>query len=173
MKKIRKIVLIILLIVVALGFALNFLSGGILQDVLFDRPVTPKTKKAEFPFEIVYEYNNEQFTVNETIVCEYEGISFKLEGGNSRDWNCYITNNDDYGRYYLDKEKYPSLYVQIPLEADYYMGDPDANPEFSLPYIFFIDESTGTTYYEQDLSSVIGAKIISFKLSEPLVNNIK
>ena len=150
-----------------------FVSGGILGEALFDRPGKPKIKHGEFPFELVYEYNGQQFTVNETIICDYEGISFFLEGGNSREWNCYITNNDDYGRYYLDETKHPTLYIQMPLYAEYYMGALDVGVEYATPYIFFTDNSTGTTYYEQDLMDVVGAKIISWELSSPLEGNIK
>lgn len=53
------------------------------------------------------------------------------------------------------------------------MGDPECNEDVADPYIYFIDEDTGTTYYEQDLSDVVGAKIISWKPSSPLENNIK
>ena len=173
----KKILVGILLVVVLLfGLATAFLwyiTGGLLDDFLFDRPGKPKIKHGEFPFELVYEYNGQQFTVNETIVCDYEGISFSLEGGNSRDWNCYITNNDEFGRYYLDEANYPTLYVQVPLNAEYYMGAPNANIEFATPYLFLIDDSTGTTYYEEDLMDVVGAKIISWELSSPLEGNIK
>ena len=147
------------------------LFGPVLKEALFDRPAKPKVTYGEFPFELVYEYDNQKYTVNETIVCEYEGISFSLDGGNSREWNCYITNNDESGRYHLDSDKYRALYVQVPLEADYYMGDPAFNAEFAMPYIYFIDDNTGTVYYEQDLMDVVGAKIISWNVSSPLENN--
>lgn len=170
----KKKILVSILLVAALAVAfLWYVSGGIFGELLFDRPGKPKMKHGEFPFELVYEYNGQQFTVNETIVCDYEGISFSLDGGNSRDWNCYVTNNDQYGRYYLDEANHPTLYVQVPLDAEYYMGDPTADVEFAAPYIFFIDNSTGTTYYEQDLMDVVGAKIISWKLSSPLAGNIQ
>lgn len=162
-----------LLIALALFALLQYISGGILGQALFDRPSKPKIKHAEFPFELVYEYNGEEFIINESIVCDYEGISFALEGGNYRDWDCHITNNARYGQYYLDEINYPSLYVQVPLNAEYYMGAPGTDEEFATPYIFFIDESTGTTYYEQDLMDVVGARIISWSVSEPLKDNIK
>ena len=176
MKK-KKIIIILLIVVLVLCLLVIVpflvLFGSIIGEAIFDRPGKPKVKHGEFPFELVYEYENQEYTINETIVCDYEGISFSLDGGNSREWNCYVTNNDRYGQYYLDEDKYNTLYIQVPLEADYYMGDPDSNPEFAVPYIFYIDESTGTTYYEQDLMDVVGAKIISFSPSEPLENNIK
>ena len=96
-----------------------------------------------------------------------------MDGGNSRDWNCYITSNEESGRYYLDEEKYPTLYVQVPLYAEYYMGAPDADIEFATPYLFLVDDATGTTYYEQDLMDVVGARIISWEPSSPLEGNIK
>lgn len=173
-KKALKIILTFVIIGVFL-FMVPFLFsyGSILKEALFDRPSRPRVEYGEFPFELVYEYNGQQYTVTETIVCDYEGISFALDGGNSRGWNCYITNNEEYGRYYLERGRYESLYIQVPLEADYYMGDPECNEDVADPYIYFIDEDTGTTYYEQDLSDVVGAKIISWKPSSPLENNIK
>ncbi len=170
----KKKILIAILVLAGLVFAfLQYITGGILGEALFDRPGKPKTKHGEFPFELVYEYNDQQFTVKEAVVCDYEGISFSLEGGNSRDWSCYITNNEQYGRYYLDEANHPSLYIQVPLNAEYYMGAPDASIEFATPYIFFVDDSTGTTHYKQDLSDVVGAKIISWQISSPLEGNIK
>ena len=64
-----------------------FFYGSILKEALFDRPSKPQITYGEFPFELVYEYNNQQYIVTETIVCDYEGISFSIDGGNSRDWN--------------------------------------------------------------------------------------
>ena len=167
LNKTKKIVLtIVTILCILIVVAIWLLFGA-------DRPEKPKVKSAEFPFELVYEYNNEQFTIKESIVCEYEGIEWSLDGGNRREWNCYITNNNEWGQYYLDRQKYPTLHIQIPLNADYYMGDPKADVEFATPYIFFIDDSTGTTYYEQDLTEVVGAKIISWTPSDVLVGNIK
>lgn len=167
------IVVIALVFLLLIAAPILLVGGSILGEMIFDRPSKPDVKHAEFPFELVYEYDGEQYTIKESIVCEYEGITFSIDGGNARDWTCYITNNDLDGRYDLDPEKYPELYIQIPLEADYYMGDPDADPAFAMPYIYYPDDRTGTMYYEQDLMDVVGAKIISWKPSEPLQNNMK
>ena len=162
MKMKKYLLLAILVFVIAALAFLWYASGGILGEILFDRPSTPDIKHGEFPFELVYEYNNEQFTIQETIICDYQGISYAVDGGNYRDWDCYITNNNEYGQYYIDKEKYPSLHIQVPLCPDYYMGLPDANYEYITPYIFFADDTTGTTYYEQDSIDSVGVKIISW-----------
>ena len=174
MTKKKKIIVTIVTIITTLtllGAAAILVVFGLLFG--FDIPNKPKVKTGEFPFELVYEYNGEQFTIKESIVCEYEGIEWSIDGGSKREWNCYITNYDSYGQFYLDEEKHHILHIQIPLNADYWMGDPTENEEFATPYIFFIDESTGTTYFEQDLSAVVGAKIVSWTPSEVLVGNIK
>ena len=174
-KKIIQTIIITVLIIVALVILVPFLviGGPVVAEMLFDRPSKPEIKYAEFPFELVYEYDGEQYTIEESIICDYEGIKFTLDGGNYREWDCTISDHTLYGQYYLDEAKHPTLYIQIPLEGDYWMGDPNFNEEFATPYLFFIDERTGTTYYEQDLSKVIGAKIISWKPSKVLEGNIK
>ena len=170
----KKKILAGVLVVLVLGVAfLQFASGGILGEMLFDRPAKPKVKHGEFPFQLVYEFEGQQYTVNETIVCDYKGVSFALDGGNTRDWDCYVTNNDRYGRYYLDEANRPTLYIQVPLEAEYYMGMPDAKVEYTSPYIFFVDDSTGTTHYAEDLMDVAGVKLISWQVSGLLTDNIK
>lgn len=73
-KKGLLIVLAIVLIAIHVVAAPMLLFGGsVLGEMLFDRPSKPEVTYGEFPFELVYEYNGEQFTINETIVCEYEG----------------------------------------------------------------------------------------------------
>lgn len=173
-KKISIIIIVVLLLIVCIVAVPILLVGWpVIGEILFDRPSKPSEKHGEFTFNLVYEYDGEEFIVTESIICDYEGISFSPDRGTARDWNCYITNNNEHGRYYLDKEKYPTLYIQVPLDAEYYMGSPDADIELANPYIFLVDESTGTTYYEQDLMNVVGAKITSWEVESPLEGNIK
>ena len=51
------------------------------------------------------------------------------------------------------------------------MGLPDANYEYTTPYIFFADDATGTTYYEQDSIDNVGVKIISWNCESIPVND--
>ena len=177
-KKIIKRVIIIL-VILFIGFivisVLPFLYfvGVVLYNMFIDIPSKPKVKHGEFPFELVYEYKGEQTTIKDKIVCDYEGYSFSLEGGNSRDWICEFENDEEYGHYYIDKETEPNLYIEVPEAPDYYMGDKEFNKEYSEPVIRYIDESTGTNYEEKDKIEVIDIKIIEWKPSEPLKNNIK
>ena len=70
-KKISKIFIIFLIILFILfgliAVAVFFILGGGFFMELFSRPGTPEIKYGEFPFELVYEYNDEEFIINDTI----------------------------------------------------------------------------------------------------------
>ena len=174
---IKRIIIIVIILIV--GFiiicALPFLYfvGVILYSMFIDVPAKPKVKHGEFPFELEYEYKGEQITIKDTIVCDYEGNSWSLDGGSSRDWTCEFSKDDEYGQYYIDKENVPDLYIDIPEAADYYMGDKEFSKEDAHPLIMYIDESTGTFYQEKDKVDVVDIKIIDWKPSKPLEGNIK
>ena len=173
-KKIIKIVLIIVVgIIILIALPFIYLILEILYSMFIDVPSKPKVKHGEFPFELVYEYKGEQITIKDTIICDYDGYSWSLEGGNSRDWICDFQNDDEYGQYYVDKENEPSLYIEVPEAPDYYMGDKEFDKEYSKPVIRYIDESTGTNYEQKDKIEVVDIKIIKWKSSKPLKNNIK
>ena len=173
-KKIIKIIIILIvgfIIICALPFIYFVLV--VLYSMFIDVPSKPKVKHGEFPFELVYEYKGEQITIKDTIICDYDGYSWSLEGGNSRDWICDFQNDDEYGQYYVDKENEPSLYIEVPEAPDYYMGDKEFDKEYSKPVIRYVDEDTGTNYEEKEKIDVVDIKIIEWKSSKPLKNNIK
>ena len=138
--------------------------------MIFDKPTITH---GEFPFELVYEYKGEQITIKDTIVCDYEGRTWSLDGGSRRNWNCEFSKDEEYGQYYIDKENYPDLYIDVPDAADYYMGDKEFDKEYANQLIMYGDEATGTNYEEKDKIDVVGIKIIEWKPSEPMVGNIK
>ena len=169
--KITLILIIVFIIICLLPFI--FYIGIVLYSKFIDIPSKPKVKHGEFPFELVYEYKGKQYTIKDSIVCDYDGYSWSLDGGNSRDWICEFSNDDKYGRYFIDRINNQDLYIEVPEAADYYMGDKEFNKEESLPLIMYIDDSTGTYYQEKDKVDVVDIKIIDWKPSQPLKNNIK
>ena len=173
-KRIIKIAVLLVVgfIVISLLPFLYFIVT-VLYSMFIDVPSKPKVKHGEFPFELVYEYKGEQITIKDTIVCDYDGYSWSLDGGNSRDWTCDLKNDNEYGQYYIDKENEPDLYIEVPEAPDYYMGDKEFSKEDAHPLIMYIDESTGTYYQEKDRVDVVDIKIIDWKPSKPLKNNIK
>ena len=177
-KKLVKIVIKIALLLVGWFIFISILPflgfiAIVLYSMFIDVPAKPKVKHGEFPFELIYEYKGEQITIKDTIVCDYDGYSWSLEGGNSRDWTCDLKNDNEYGQYYIDKENEPDLYIEVPEAPDYYMGDKEFSKEEAHPLIVYIDESTGTYYQEKDKVDVVDIKIIEWKPSKPLEGNIK
>ena len=173
-KKIIKIFVVLFVgFIVISTLPFLYFVAVILYSMFIDIPAKPKVKHGEFPFELVYEYKGEQRTIKDTIVCDYEGYSWSLDGGNSRDWNCELSKDDEYGQYYIDIENEPSLYIDVPYAADYYMGDKDYTVEETQPLIMYQDEETSTNYMEPDKVDVVGMKIISWKPSKPMEGNLK
>ena len=173
-KKIIKIAIILIIgIIIICALPFLYFVGIILYSMFIDIPATPKVKHGEFPFELVYEYKGEQHTIKDTIICDYDGYSWSLEGGNSRDWTCEFSNDEEYGKYIIDTINDQELYIEIPEAADYYMGDKEYNKEESKPLIRFIDDETGTSYQETEKIESVGIKIIKWKPSKPLESNIK
>ena len=168
-KKIIKILVILFIgfIVISLLPFLYFICI-VLYSLFIDVPSKPK-----FPFELVYEYKGEQVTIRDTLICDFDGYSWSLEGGNSRDWTCEFGNDYEYGQYIIDRVNGQDLYIDVPYAADYYMGDKEFSKEDTHPLILYIDDSTGTFYQETDKIDVVDIKIIEWKPSEPLKNNIK
>ena len=161
-------ILIVISVLPFLGFV-----AIVLYSMFIDVPAKPEVKHGEVPFELVYKYKGEQHTIKDSIVCDYEGYSWTLEGGNSRDWTCELGKDNEYGQYIIDNINGQDLYIEVPQAADYYMGDKDFTEEEAKPLIIFIDESTGTNYQEKDKIDAVEIEIIEWKPSKPLKGNIK
>ena len=185
-KKVITIIISIVVISVLVIFApLLYCFGEIFIEMIFCKPSEPVIEYGEFPFEIIYEYNGKEGVIKDTIVCEYEGYSFALDGGNTRDWNCYIKNSNENGYYYIDKENQPDLYIYVPMNAEYYMGAPNSDIETAKPYIYYNAYEESEDVYEEDPSEEIvltenedprdkvDIRIIEWKPSEPIQNNFR
>ena len=172
-KVIKFVTTLIVGFIVICALPILYFIGVLLYSKFIDVPAKPKLKHGEFPFELVYEYKGEQYTIKDTIVCDYEGYSWSLDGGNSRNWTCDLSKDDEYGYYYIDKENVPELYISVPEAPDYYMGDKEFSKDDAHPLIMYIDESTGTYYQEKDKVDVVDIMIIEWNPSKPLKNNIK
>lgn len=176
MTKKKKIILILLGVfiglplLVVIGFILFFVVI-ILWDKFFNVPAEPKIKHGEFPYELVYRYNGEEYTIKDSIICDYEGIKYSLDGGNFRAWNCVYDGSTQNGIYYIDKENNPLLYINVPMDARYYMGDDDATDP-GMPYAGLdfvpIDENTEVESIEN-----IDIEIIKWNPTEPIKNEFK
>ena len=161
----------IVLLLVAMGPYLMF-CGTIIWEMFFVHPDKPEIERAEIPFVLEYEYQGEKRVIEDAMIYEYEGDSFALDGGTSRDWNYRMRDNEDYGFYYIDPETYPDFYIHIDMNAEYYMGAPDYDYEPEEPYIRYCDE-TGAEYWEYDEIEELDIKILSWSDPQPIENTFK
>lgn len=119
-KKIIKIALTLILIVIFIVIGiLPFLCfiGIVLYSMFIDIPAKPNIKHGEFQFELVYEYKGEQYTIKDTIVCDYNGYSWSLDGGNPRDSTCELSKDNEYGQYIIDRINEQYHYIEETEEA--------------------------------------------------------
>lgn len=167
MSKKKKIILIIvgvfigvpLLIVI---FPVLFLLGSILWEMLFNVPPEPKNSHGEIPFEIVYKYKGEEYKIKDTIICDYQGHEFALDGGNFRRWECSFKENRNDGQYIIDKE-IDEFYIEVPIDGDYLMGDPEADVEYSKPIIYYTNEDEDQYYAENDKIDIMDIEILKWE----------
>ena len=137
-----------------------------------ENPVKPEIRYGEFDYSIVYELNGETKTINDTLVCEYDGISRSLEG-KSIQWKSYIKGTKDQDNYLIFENDEYRLYICLPADARYYMDD----PEFELAGLepnqqpWFILENNALTSSSEDEEKALAAfEIIEWVIEEPIEN---
>ena len=50
----------------------------------------PEIRYGEFPFRLEYEINGERFVIEDTVICEFDGIGWNEAQGKFRKWKDYL-----------------------------------------------------------------------------------
>ena len=139
----------------------------------------PKVKEGEFDFSITYELNGEVKTFSAVYVCEFDGTSWSIEGGDfSRDWKAWTEGDyegDDYSAVIGQTEDGGDIILFFGVYAAYFMGDSTGDrgkPEPSL-YIAYVEndgEEVTLVNDPDEVAEVYGAKIVSYEYAEPVEN---
>ena len=147
-----------------------------------ENPAKPEIKYGEFDYSLVYEINGETKEINDTLVCEYDGISYSLEG-KSISWNSYIKGTKDENCYLIFENDEYKLYIYLPADARYYMDDPnyelygfsdnDRQPWLSYGYVNFGPDTEYQNFTDEDYEEKFGAKIVSWEIEGPIENIYK
>ena len=133
----------------------------------------PQVQKGEFPFEIVYEIDEETVTVNDVYVCEFDGFDWNEGLGKHRKWKGYLKSS---GAEELILLEDGDLKFAVSIGSpEYYMSDPTCPYSENTPSIFYIkpNEFGGTTVGSSDIESLLAQyklKIVSWTFSEPIEN---
>ena len=146
-----------------------------------ENPEKPEIKYGEFDYSIVYEINGETKTINDTLVCEYDGISYNLDG-KSLKWKTYIKGTKDQDNYLIFENDEYKLYIYLPADARYYMDDPnyeiyelddDIEPWFVYEYVSDGLDKEYQMFSAEEYEEKFGAKILSWEIEEPIENSYK
>ena len=141
----------------------------------------PEIKEGRFNFSITYEMNGEIMTYSDTYVCKFDGTSWTLDGGYSRDWNDYTEKEHEGDAYCAILGKTDDggdIVLFFGIYPEYFMGDSTGDrgePEPSI-YINYPEDENGhsSSVAEPDrVEEIYGIKIISYEYDEPVENNFR
>ena len=176
------------LLIVIIAIAICFVSCT--QD-----ETLPEITTQEFPFYVEYSVNGEVFVIEDTIICDFNGL-IKGRGHNTsmrRDWSQKLksTNNTDTRVVIIKEGSKESIFSdrinsssRICLSlggAEYYMGEPkyDKIEKPCFYYEEYFRHRTGpltsecTILTEEQLKEFFNIEIIQFSFSPPVENTFK
>ena len=139
----------------------------------------PEIKEGRFDFSITYELNGEAKTLSAVYVCEFDGVSWSLDGGYGRDWRAHTEGDyegdDDYSAVIGKTEDGGDIILFFGIYPEYFMGDSTADrgvPEPSVYITYFENEGAeiGLVNDPDEVAEIYGAKIISAEYDEPIKN---
>ncbi len=138
-------------------------------------PLEPIITYGEFPFELVYSIKGETITVQDTIICEYDGVGFSGSVGKYRKWNMHLKSDVNKTELVLIEDDEIKVCCTIG-SAEHYMGEENHKILSAFtPRVFIKTKATSGKYYEtaSDALRVINdydVKLISWKFSDPIEN---
>jgi len=152
---------------------------------LMPNPPRPSITHGEFPFHLVYEINGKQVTVDDTVVCDYDGIGMNEGIGKYRKWKEHLANGNNNAAsttvggsvvYYgvlLLKINDTTVYYDVGT-PDYYMGDIHSDVDYS-PGVVREDGSfySGGSVDDKELWDKYKIKIINWTHAPPIKNTFK
>lgn len=136
----------------------------------------PETEKGEFDFSVTYECNGETNTVSGVYVCEYDGVSWALDGGWSRSWKGYIKDGATEDTFEIGRTADgDAIKLNLAFYPEYFMDDfIEGDHQVPVPYISVTlenDEGMSILHEPADVEEHCGAKIIDYAYDEPIENS--
>lgn len=138
-------------------------------------PPRPEITYGEFPFRLEYEINGERKVIQDTIICEYDGIGADEGQGKYRKWKERLASGNK--RITLLKVDDSTEIYYSPGSADYYMGDMEENVKFTqnFPNASIMDDDNritrGRIIRADELFEKYKIKLISWDYTKPIKNN--
>lgn len=150
-------------------------------------PPRPEITYGEFPFHLEYEINENRKVIQDTIICEYNGVGMNEGQGKYRKWKDHLASGKerlvllevDNPVALMSDSKVVKQEIDYPTgSARYYMGDMKEDEEFnqSFPDAVFFEkyEDGGTSsgiIQANELLKKYNIKLISWDSTPPIKNN--
>lgn len=180
MSKAGKVILIVGIVLSALSlWIFTVLLIPIYLNITAETPPKPEVTYAEFPFTLIYEYNGELMTIQDSYVCEFNG--FGMHTGSMakfRTYRRYLKSNPKQEDILLVEDGFSKIYCNIG-SAAYYMGEPNLRPgeqdtsptfyKYTFPNEIF--ELNSAYVSEKELWEQYKIRIISYEISDPIKNS--
>lgn len=171
MKRKMPIIILISLVLIFVSFPWVFMY---LHMQFSPDPPLPEITYGEFPFRLEYEVNGERFVVEDTVICEYDGIGMNEAQGKYRKWKSYLASNKKEDSVLLLTDEERKIYCFVG-SAEYYMNDetyPEQRPLSPRVYAIRLTENSPMPNQE-GLLDMYNVKLISWNLEEPITNSFK
>lgn len=142
---------------------------------LESNPPRPEIIYGEFPFILEYEINGQRMVVEDTLICEYDGIGADEGRGKYRKWNQRLASGHE--RVTLLKVDETKEIYYSPGSANYYMDDLENGREYQhgYPDALIIEKDgrfTSNRLIRADqLLKEYNIKLIRWDASQPITNN--
>ena len=192
----KKCLMILLICLGCIGAAISviLIAGlpwiGLGIGALFsDDPPLPDTTYGEFPFRLVYEYNGERITLEDTMIIEHKGVKWNEGLGKYNVWHVSYASqretgqtDEDYNKLILFDgfiEGKGSAEIKFALgSCEYYMGLEEVEPYYKYLGIQPGDIVISSPKYtgpisNEELYSKYNIKIIEKYISPPITEKSK
>lgn len=161
---------IILLPALLIGMSFKQLFRG-------SAPHAPKIKYGEFPFKLVYEVNGERITVEDTLICKYDGNVWNEGLGKQRKWRSYLASNkEERSIQLMELSDHTKIYYSTDRPA-YYMGDGKKTKYQNDPFngVFAVGPSSSRLHGMaiKDMLEYLNIVLIEWEIAPPIENSIQ
>jgi hypothetical protein len=172
MKSKKTFIGIFLVTVIALYFIVPKIDTGLLFSYFYGDPVNvPKVKYGEFPFKLTYKNSKELIVKEDTVICEYKGVSCNAAGC-YRDWKYSLRSDNEFLKLSRIDENRFAYYPTG--HCGYYMNDYPAGGTYNHSFpeaAEFTKNGSMTTKSTLDSLTLLDKydiKLLSWEYSDPL-----
>lgn len=143
--------------------------------MLLEEPAKPEIVREEFSFTLVYNINGERKVIEDTLICEFDGIGVDEARGKYRKWKSKLASGGtNIILWENEGEVKEEIYYNY-APPGYYMGDPDFKNGNKSNYSDIVLRKESSDIDEEFISEKkllqkYNIEIISWECEEPIKN---